>query len=143
MEMKRGELRQFINSIEATLRSDAELSFDIIYAITKTKNKTKSFMEEIVDMVTSTQKIERQLMLKYCDRDKEDKPVITGERYAGLEPGRKPEYDVKIEELIDKRNNYLKETIDIPIHHIKKENIPKKEKAFIMETLCYFINDDE
>ena len=142
MKMTRGEVRVFFAKLEATLNSEAELGFDIIYALNKTKNKVKPIAEEANEMLISLQKAERQLAVKFCERDKDDKPIIRDDKYIGLETGRNTEYDEKIEDLIDKRVKYFKEEVEISIHHIERKIVPKKEKASILELLCHFIEEN-
>lgn len=143
MEMTRFEVREFYGMIEATLKSEETLDFDVIYALTKTKGKLRHVAEEIVEMIENTRKAEQQLCLKFCDKDDEGKPVTEDNRFSGLEIGKHPEYDNAIEDLISKRTAFLNEKINVEIHHINKEIIPKKGKANILETLCYFVKEEK
>lgn len=141
MEMTRIEARALSAKIDATLNSETELAFEVVYALNKTKGKLKRIVDEIEEMVSASQKQERMISLKFCAKDESGKPVIVGNRYAGLEHGINPEYDEKIEKFIGDRLAYLNEKIDIEIHYVSVDMIPKTGKASVLEALCCFVKD--
>lgn len=143
MKLSIVETRRFFDRLEKTLDSETELKFDVIYALNKTRNQLKGTVNEISDMVTLLNKKERSLSLKYCARDENDSPIIRDDRYIGLEPGVCEEYDTEIEKLQDERREYFRKEIDVPIHFVDKELVPKKGKAFVIETLCFFVKKCE
>jgi len=139
--MTRIEVRELSAKIEATLNSETELAFEVVYALNKTKGKLKRIVDEIEELVSASQKQERILSLKFCSKDESGKPIIIGNRYAGLEHGINPEYDEKIERHIGDRLAYLNENIDIEIHYISVDMIPKTGKASVLDTLSCFVKD--
>lgn len=142
MKLSTGETKIFFEKVESVLNSDEELKVEIVYALNKTRNQLRTTVNEIKDMITLLNRKERNLSLKFCARDGSDSPVIKDDRYVGLEPGVSPEYDIEIEKLQDERRDYFRKEIDVPIHQIGKELIPKKGKSFVLETLCFFIKED-
>jgi len=148
MEKTKAEVRSLYQNIELILNSDDEIGIDCAYALSRTKSYIKNIVEEGNDQINTFQKEERKLAVKYCDKDKDGKPItspiiedgkITGERYSGLGLGKNTEYDEQIEAIIEKRNSYFKEIVEIKVHHIDMEKIPKKGKAFIISTLCELV----
>lgn len=142
MKMSRNEGLLFFAKINAVLNSETKLTFDMIYAISKVKNKIKNIIEEINEFISQLQKEERKLSLEFCEKDESGKPVIRDDRYCGLEEGLNPEYDAKIADLMVKKKAYLKEEIEINMHYINKEEIPKNGPAHILGTLFYFVKDE-
>jgi len=141
--MKRNEARILYSKINAVLNSEAELGFNIVYALTKTKNRMKTEVEEVGEILKKLQDEEKQLVLEYCEKDDYGLPVIRDGKYCGLEDGINTEYDSKIREQMEKRLKYLNEDIDVSIHYINRDDIPQKGKAHILDTLCYFIKDTD
>ena len=140
MEMSRIEALGFSKKIDAVLNSDTELAFSVVYALNKTKSKMKGMIEEIEEMLSASKKQERILNETYCRKDDGGKPIIVENQYTGLEKGTIPEYDEKAEKLVADRISFLSDVVDVDIHNINKDDIPKNGKAFILETLCRFVD---
>lgn len=143
MKMSRKELRVFFTKLVALLNSEEELTFKIIHAVTKVKNQIKTEVEEINEMLTSMQRNETKLAVKWCFKDKDGKPVIKDDRYCGLETGVNAEYDDAVNTCIEGRKAYMKEEVDVEMHYINKEDMPKKGPANVLEALCYFIEEPD
>ena len=141
MEFTVSELRNFYVKLTTVLNSTDELGFDVVYALAKTKNHIKTKVEEIDEMLTSLQKEELKLNIKFCDKDADGKPIIENGSYKGLDYGINSEYDTLITEFINKKIEYLKSKEEVKIHYIDKEKIPQKGKTNLLEILCYFIKD--
>lgn len=141
MKMTRGEVKVLAAKITTVLSSEEELTFDAIHALSRAKSSVGPEIESMGALIASWQKKEVQLSLKFCDKDLEGKPIVRNERYAGLETGKNPVYDAEMEKAVAARIKYFKEEIEVVIHYIDKEDVPKKGKAFVLETLCYFIKD--
>lgn len=141
VKMQRSEVVVFANKIDESLKSNEILSFDIVYALNKTKNKVKIHVEAINDFLSDMQKQSKKLVLAYCEKDNEGKPIIKNDRYTGLETGQQPEYDRITEENNKKTKEYLREEVDVEIHSISRDVIPKKGNMMLLDVLCYFIDD--
>lgn len=139
IKMQRNEVKTFYFNIEQCLKSDEKLSFDVVYALNKTKHKIKSIVEEIGDTINDVQKQVVNITMDFCEKDENGKPVIVDGQYSGLSKGLNVEYDKKIEDITEKQLNYMREEVEIEIHMLNIENLPKSGPASLINILCYFV----
>lgn len=137
--MKRRELLELSIKIETALNSEEILGFDIVYALNKTSRKIKTEIGEINDMMASFKKEATKLVLIHCTKDDDGKPVIANNKYQGLDTGLNNKYDEATEVAIQKEKGYFNEEVEVEIHEIDKEVIPKKGPANVLNALCYFV----
>lgn len=141
VKMSINDIRRLFIKIKKFLDSESETSADIIYAMNKTKHKIKKYIDESDDVINGLQKEEQRLIIEYCEKDKDGKPKLINNDYCGLNAGVNSDYDTKAEELSNKIKEYLKEEVEVEIHCIKKEFLPKKGKASDLDLLYNFIEE--
>lgn len=141
VKMSINDIRKLYIKSKKYLDSDSETNADIIYAVRKTMNKIRKYVEESDDIINALKKEEQRIVIEYCEKDKDGKPKLINNGYCGLVAGLNSEYDTKIEELSNKINECIKEEIEVEIHCIKKESLPKKDKASDLDLLYNFIEE--
>ena len=156
MIMTRREIQNHENELSIVLQLEFELNSKIVYSARRTKNNLSSKATETKELLDDLRKLEQKLDLKYCNRDKYEKPIITqifqidkdgnkvlaGEHYSGLEVGNNPEYDTEKEKIINSRKEILNEEIDVKLFTFKEELMPKKGPMNILSALCFLIADN-
>ena len=140
MKVSRKELNQLYKYISEIVDSKTEkYVYGLLHACIRNKHKIKNFIEEMMDQQKMFQEQTTDLFLKYCNRDKDGKPI-------DINSGEKPEFDVERKDLEKISADYWKEEVEFESYTIDKKYFPKEDTSIIGavgEVIFYFGKDEE
>ena len=124
-----------------------EAGYDFNKFLAKTKKKIKPIVENAEEQLKLQRESAKQLVVRYCDKDNEGKPVIKNnqngaEEYQGLSKGLKPEYDAEMEKIENDQKAVLEKKEEIDPEEIEKKKIPKGLKGIYFYYIQDFIKDE-
>jgi len=144
--LKNSQILDLIEGIsrinEMTIEEDISKKFN--YALIMNDNNNRSTAKAIIEVSTPSDKYaeyenEREsIVLEYCIKDDDGKPVLTDGRWIKVIPDKKEELDTKIEELntqyqdvLDQRNKDLEDfntildtEVDVDIVTVSIDDVP-------------------
>ena len=155
MKVKRVELFGLLQAL-GTLGNLSGVKF--AYALIKNKKKIQAELDTLKETVKPSNKLQEyenkrvELCKQYCEKDKEGKPVIKNNSYSGLDVNVK--FDAEIKKLkeeykteLDNRekqvkeyNKLLQEKVEIELHKIAVDDLPKDITSKQLESLWLIID---
>lgn len=141
LKLSRKRVIETLDQINVLLGKDNVKKFN--YALIRNKQRLESACKLIFKSIDKMERVRTETCIKFCEKDKDGKPVVVNSQYQGLQKGTDKEFDIFMENYTEKRTKYLDEEIELKdIYTIDEVYVPQVVNGVAYEAILPFIKPE-